>query len=187
MPHEEYIRALNKAVADLEDRAQKRDLINAEIAGLRETVRVLSSRVPLNADSERRVAQLLALVDYATPTLKDSIRTVLARVSPNDLTAIEIRNALEESAFNFDDFSNSLSACHAALKRMTADKEIIPKTKDGKASYWLDLKIAKPTSQFMPFFGDISEEGFLEASGPEKKGPGIMKAVRDKREKKLFT
>jgi hypothetical protein len=142
MANEEYMRALDKAVSDLEDRVHKRDILNAEIAGLKETVRVLSSRVSLNKDRESRIVQLLAMVEYATPNLKDSIRTALIRAG-EPLTAMEARNALENSGFNFDDFSNPLSACHAALKRMAAEGEVATAMKDGKAAYYIELKIGR--------------------------------------------
>jgi hypothetical protein len=141
MPNDEYMRALDKALTDLEDRVHKRDILNAEIAGLKETVRVLSSRVPLNKESESRIVHLLALVEYATPNLKDSIRTALIRAG-EPLTAVEVRNALEETGFNFDDFSNPLSACHATLKRMATDGEVATGTKDGKTAYYIELKLA---------------------------------------------
>jgi hypothetical protein len=141
----EYTKALAKAVAELQSRIETRDLLNAEIAGLRETVRVLSSRIQLKDGDREQISRLLDMVDYATPNLTDSIRATLTRAYPMGMTAIQVRNALEESAFNFDDFSNSLSACHAALKRLLADGEIEPATAvDGKASYRRVLKMTLP-------------------------------------------
>lgn len=147
-PPDEYRQAFEKALSDLETGVKKRDLLNAEIAGLRETVRVLASRISLPVTEQQRVAQVLAMVDYASPNLRDSIKRLLARVHPEALTAIEVRNALEEIGFNFDDFSNSLSACHATLKRMLADEEVEPgKEKNGKPTYKqvLRAKIGLPT------------------------------------------
>jgi hypothetical protein len=133
MPTDEYSNALEKALSDLHQRIQTRDLLKAEIAGLRETVRVLSTLVPLPVEKQQEVAKLLATADYATPNLTDAIRTLLLRISPQEMTAIEVRNALEDSS-DFDDCS--LSACHAALKRMLSDGEIERGTiKNGKASY----------------------------------------------------
>jgi hypothetical protein len=61
------------------------------------------------------------------------------------MTAVQVRKALEKSGFNFDDFSNSLSACHAALKRMLNDRQVIPiTTKDGKTAYRWILKLTIP-------------------------------------------
>src|SRR5882724_2742123 len=144
MTPNEYSKAFDKAVADLEIRVQQRDILNAEIAGLRETVRVLASRAAMTPDKQKSVAQLLDMVDYATPSLTDSIRSALTRAYPKEMTAIEVRNALEEAQFNFDDFSNSLSACHAALKRMLSDGEVEPGiVKEGKASYRRVLKLSR--------------------------------------------
>jgi len=141
----EYVTALDKAISDLETRVQKRDILNAEIAGLRETVRVLSSLVGIAPDKQKRVALLLAMVDSATPTLTDAIRSLLTRSHPVEMTTTEIRNALEESNFNFGEFSNPLSACHSALKRLESDGHIEKgKPKDGKASYRTVLKIDLP-------------------------------------------
>jgi hypothetical protein len=141
----EYTEALYKASVDLANKIQSRDIINAEIAGLRETVRVLSSRVTLNQNEEQHISQILAMAEFATPSLADSIRALLTRIYPKDMTVIEVRNTLEESNFNFDEFSNPLSACHAALKRMYGDKEIeIAGEKNGKPSY---RRIIEPLPQ----------------------------------------
>jgi hypothetical protein len=147
MAPNEYSKALGKAVTDLEDRVQKRDILNAEIAGLRETVRVLTNRTTLTKEEREAISRLLDMVDYATPSLGDSIRTVLTKAFPNRMTAIEVRNALENSGFNFDDFSNSLSACHAALKRMLSDEEVdSEQSKDGKTAYRKILKLTPPST-----------------------------------------
>src|SRR5208337_894598 len=145
MAPDEYSRALDKALADLHQRVQQRDLLSAEIAGLRETVRVLSSLVQMPSDKQREVATLLAMADYATPSLTDAIRSLLLRVSPKEMTAIEVRNALEDSS---DTENCSLSACHAALKRMLGDGEIEPgPMKNGKATYRRVLKL-DPVPEF---------------------------------------
>jgi hypothetical protein len=141
MATNEYTKALDKALADLSSQVQSRDLLNASIAGLRETVRVLSNRVEMSPERQRQVAQLLAMADSATPKVTDAIRALLISAYPKEMTAIDVRNALEDSS-NFDDFSNSLSACHAALKRMLSDGEVEPGSpKDGKASYRYVLKL----------------------------------------------
>src|SRR5260370_29323887 len=127
MAPDEYSKALDKALSDLHGRVQQRDLLSAEIAGLRETVRVLSTLVNMPSEKQREVAKVLAMADYATPSLTDAIRSLLTRISPKEMTAIELRNALEDSS-NSEDFSNSLSACHAALKRMLSDGEVEAET-----------------------------------------------------------
>jgi hypothetical protein len=135
MAPDEYSKALNKALSDLQQGIQQRDLLNATIAGLRETVRHLSTLVQMPTDKRKEVAKLLAMADYATPSLTDAIRSLLLQVSPKELTAIEVRDALDDSS-NSEDFSNSLSACHAALKRMLSDGEIeAGQPKNGKATY----------------------------------------------------
>ena len=146
MTPNEYTQALEKALADLESRIQERDILNAKIAGDRETVRVLASRIALSKERREFVGRLLDLVDYATPTLANSIRTVLAKAYPNAMTAVEVRNILEEDLkFNFDDFSNSLAACHAALKRMVTEDEVHPEERrDGKIAYKRILKLTPP-------------------------------------------
>lgn len=139
---QEYVTALDKAVSDLEARVQKRDILNAEIAGLRETVRVLSGLVGIAPEKQKRVALLLAMVDSATPSLTDAVRSLLTRTNPREMTAMEIRNSLEESSFNFGDFSNPLSACHSALKRLESDGHIERgKTREGKPTYRAVIKV----------------------------------------------
>ena len=92
------------------------------------------------SDKQREVAKLLAMADYATPSLTDAIRSLLTRISPKEMTAIEVRNTLEDS--NSDDFSNSLSACHAALKRMLSDGEVeAGPLRNGKATYRRVIKL----------------------------------------------
>jgi hypothetical protein len=150
MAPDEYSKALDKALSELQGRIQQRDLLSAEIAGLRETVRVLSTLVQMPSDKQREVAKMLAMADYATPSLTDAIRSLLTRVLPKEMTAIEVRNALEDSS-NSEDFSNSLSACHAALKRMLSDGEVeAGPLRNGKATYRRILQIPSP-----PPFGDV--------------------------------
>lgn len=144
MTPNEYTRALEKAITDLEDRVRQRDVLNAEIAGLRETVRVLSSRISLPKAASEGIGRLLDMVDYATPNLRDSIRGILTRAHPKRMTAVEIRDALEKAQFNFDEFSNSLSACHATLKRMHNDEELDIETRDGKTAYGRVIKLTPP-------------------------------------------
>jgi|SRR5579859_1216852 hypothetical protein len=163
MTSNEYKNALVKAVADLEGSIQSRDILNAQIAGLRETVRVLSSRIPLTKDERERISRLLEMVDYATPSLADSIRSLLLKIFPKAMTAIEVRNALEESGFNFDDFSNSLSACHAALKRMLTEDQVATEvTKDAKTAYKHVIKMTPP-----PKFKDVASLYDMANPSPE--------------------
>jgi len=132
--------------------------LSAEIAGLRETVRVLSTLVQMPPDKQREVAKLLAMADYATPSLTDAIRSLLTRVSPKEMTAIEVRNALEDSS-NSEDFSNSLSACHAALKRMLSDEEVeAGPLRNGKATYRRVLKLdPAPDTSYFTALGGMSD------------------------------
>jgi hypothetical protein len=180
MANDEYLKALGKAVADLEDRVNKRDILNAEIAGLKETVRVLSSRVTLNKDETTRIVQLLAIAEHATPNLKDAIRTALIRAG-KPLTAMEVRNALEESGFNFDDFSNPLSACHATLKRMATDDEVGTGNKDGKTAYFIELKIARPGGppSLARFIGKVEEIERPVGTPPTRSRFGRSRAPAD--------
>jgi hypothetical protein len=150
MTPNEYVQAFDKALTDLESKIHERDILNAQIAGLRETLRVLS-RTTLTKDRMEAYTRLMDMVDYATPTLANSIRTVLAKAYPNGMTAVEIRNVLEDIGFNFDDFSNSLSACHATLKRMVTDEEVnLEMRKDGKAAYRRILKLTPPLKATPP-------------------------------------
>ena len=152
MAPDEYSKALDKALADLQQGVQQRDLLNANIAGLRETVRVLSTLVKMPSDKQREVAKLLAMADYATPSLTDAIRSLLLRVSPKEMTAIEVRNELEDSS---DTEGCSLSACHAALKRMLSDEEVeAGPTKNGKATYRRVLKL-DPVQRHPNAYADI--------------------------------
>ena len=104
-------------------------------------MRVLSTLVQMPHEKRREVAKLLAMADYATPSLTDAVRQLLAGVHPREMTAIEVRNALEDSS-NSDDLNVSLSACHAALKRMLSDSEVeTGQPKNGKTTYRRVLKL----------------------------------------------
>jgi hypothetical protein len=169
MARNEYSRALEKAVTDLESRLRNRDILNAEIAGLRETVRVLMSRIQLSKEEQQIISRLLDMVDYATPSLTASILGILSRDYPTEMTAIDVRNALEDSGFNFDDFSNSLSACHAALKRMLVDGEvIIGKPKNDKQTYKKVIKLTPPPRA--GYLGRINLKDSMFAPTPNEKG-----------------
>ena len=188
MPNNEYMVALDKAMAELDSRLLKRDILNTEITGWKETVRVLSSRVQLDNEKERQIAQLLAMADFATPSLKDSILALLMRAG-GDLTAVEVRNALEESGFSFDDFSNPLSACHATLKRMAIDGDVETKTKDGKTSYRIKLKWTAPTRSgvsltSMLFGANTALSGLGDDSETLRGLAGLREPAKDAKRKK---
>jgi hypothetical protein len=106
------------------------------------------------------------MVDYATPNLRDSIKALLTRVYPKKMAAVEIRDALEAIQFNFDEFSNSLSACHATLKRMLNDDELeSEQTKDGKTAYGRSLKMTPPpkyTTTLADLMGDMKRIGEMQ-------------------------
>lgn len=145
MAPDEYTKALDKALEDLGQKLFQRDLLTAQIAGDKETVRILSSRIQLTPERRNKVAQLLALVDSATPSLTDAIRSLLTRVHPDDMTAVEVRDKLENIP-SFEDSNISLSACHAALKRLHSDGEVEfgKAPRNGKPTYRSVLKIEQP-------------------------------------------
>lgn len=176
MASDEYSKALDKALSDLQQRVQQRDLLNADIAGLRETVRVLSTLVQMPSEKQREVAKVLAMADYATPSLTDAIRSLLLRESPKEMTAIEVRNALEESS-NTEDCS--LSACHAALKRMLSDREIEPGApKNGKASYRRVIRlIARPNDNLSILHGILGSLAKPDMIDPDKLREPVRSAV----------
>lgn len=156
---QEYVTALDKAISDLDARVNKRDILNAEIAGLRETVRVLSGLVGIAPEKQKSVALLLARVDSATPSLTAAIRSLLSRSHPKEMTPTEIRNALEDSNFNFEDFSNPLSACHSALKRLESDKQIEKgEPREGKATYRAALTIDTSSLIWNIFFNNSGQK-----------------------------
>jgi len=180
MVKNEYGRALEKALSDMEERVGRRDALNAEIAGLRETVKVLTGMVQVGREGLQRISRLLDVVDCGSPSLADTIRSLLTRTLPKGRTAIEVRNALEVAQFNFDDFSNPLSACHAALKRMAIDGDVeAEQTKEGKTRYTRILKFPSIAGELEETWhrGKIlvrpgSEElpPSIPTVGPKKKG-----------------
>jgi hypothetical protein len=161
----EYAAALDKAILDLETRVLRRDILNAEIAGLRETVRVLSGLIAVPPDKQKQVALLLAMVDSATPTLTDAVRSLLTRAHPKEMTATEIRNALENSNFDFGDFSNPLSACHSALKRLETDGQIEKgKPKEGKVAYRTAIHLDRPNAFYELLLSTTKTKDFVDTS-----------------------
>ncbi len=159
MAPDEYTKALDKALEDLEKKLLQRDLLTAQITGDKETVRVLSSRMELTPDRQKKVAQLIALVDSATPSLTDAVRSLLTRIYPADLTAVEVRNRLEDTP-SFEESNISLSACHAALKRLVADDlaQLGKAQRGGKPTYCAKLKPTIARGDFAAaFYGRLGE------------------------------
>jgi hypothetical protein len=174
MAPDEYNKALDKAVADLENRVQQRELLSADIAGLKETVRVLSNIAQTTAEKRQQIAQLLAMVDYATPSLTDAVRALLTKNYPKEMTAVEVRNALEDSS-NSEEFNNSLSACHAALKRIVSEGQAeLGPTRGGKATYRRVLKLESPR---MNSFVDLLLGGHKMTNPPEPPAGLIPKTL----------
>jgi hypothetical protein len=167
MAPDEYTKALDKALEDLERKLLQRDLLTAQIAGDKETVRVLSSRMQLSPERQKKVAQLIALVDSATPSLTDAVRSLLTRIHPADLTAVEVRDRLEATP-SFEESNISLSACHAALKRLVADDlaQLGKAPRGGKPTYCAKLNPAIQRGALAAAFYGLSGEP-LEDSWPK--------------------
>jgi len=179
MPNE-YTKALDKALADLEAKISQRDLLSAEIAGLKETVRVLSTRTQLRRAQQTKVARLIALADAATPKLTDSIRSLLGRAFPQYVTAIEVRNELEDSS---DESGVSLSACHAALKRMLKDGEVEtgPPGKGSKTTYRLVLEVVKAPVSRLSALAALAKQPL----DPDKLPPQVRAMIQPKARRRL--
>ncbi len=159
MAPDEYTKALDKTLEDLEKKLLQRDLLTAQITGDKETVRVLSSRMELTPDRQKKVAQLIALVDSATPSLTDAVRSLLTRIYPADLTAVEVRNRLEDTP-SFEESNISLSACHAALKRLVGDDlaQLGKAPRGGKPTYCAKLKPAPMRNSIAAAFYGVNGE-----------------------------
>jgi hypothetical protein len=184
MAPDEYGKALDKALSDLQGRVQQRDLLNADIAGLRETVRVLSTLVQVPTDKQQEIAKVLAMADYATPSLTNAIRSLLVRESPKAMTAIEVRNALDDSS-DSDSLNVSLSACHAALKRMLTDEQVESgPPSGGKATYRYVLRMDPvpvfgiPTSRY----NRLADLAGLKGPIDPEKMPDQVKGVMARQE-----
>jgi hypothetical protein len=176
----EYTKALEKALTDLEDKVRQRDFLTAKIAGLKETVRVLSSRTQLPPAQQTKVARLIALADAATPRLTDSIRSLLGRAFPRYVTAIEVRNELEDSS---DEYGLSLSACHAALKRMLKDGEVEkgPPGTGGKTTYRLVFKVVCRPMNRLSSLASVAKQPI----DPDKLPPEVREMIHGKARRRL--
>ena len=98
---------------------------------------------------------------------------LLAGAYPKDMTAIEVRNALEDAS-NSDDVS--LSACHAALKRMLSDGEVeTGPARSGKTTYRRVLKLPE-SPNLIALLAGLTTPGYFStppAPLPEQKAKTI--------------
>jgi len=111
MAKAEYVKALDAAVREYEQALADQSALESRVAHLRQSI-----------------LHLTKLCGYE-PTvpfgLTDACRLVLQN-APSPLTAVGIRDRLEQIGFDLDRYTNPLAAIHTTLKRMTEAGEAAP-------------------------------------------------------------
>lgn len=135
-PRIDYSEVLDQALSDLEEKVHERERLNAEIVKLTNTVRMVSGMVEENEERDRRLHALVGLANMTSPGLVDVVRVALRKAGERGLTAIDTRDALQNSGFDISGFTNPLASVHTTLKRLIAQGEAAyGQERDGKAVY----------------------------------------------------
>jgi multidrug resistance efflux pump len=147
MGDQDYKAALEQAKADfstsrhrLTEYIQKQEELEMHLCALRETIAALS----------RITGQ--EFVEEDDLGLTDTIRLTLKMATGEQMTALDVRQGLEQLGYDLRDYHNVLASIHTVLKRLEARREIRKAgTVKGKPAYtWV------PRLGFHPFHGPRS-------------------------------
>ncbi|MGO8731826.1 MAG: hypothetical protein ACLQVM_03420 [Terriglobia bacterium] len=159
MANDEYERALKEAEQELDDLLRKRDAMDARILRLHSTVESLRGLCGKEPHSFP--------IDIRKLGITDAIRKLLEYAN-SSMSAIQIRDALEQAGFDLSDQSNPMSSVHSVLNRLLQSSEVLgTRTADGAPGFlWVT-----------PLRRALLEEAenrttFLETAFGEKYGAG---------------
>ena len=147
MSNEDYRRALDCAIRELETLTGQRADLDRRIAQLMQTTGNLM-----------RLCGLAPTVPYG---LTDSCRLIL-RSAGHPLTAVEVRAQLAAMGIDLSRYSNDLAAIHTILKRLNESGEVrfVPRTWEKPGYQW--NKGARPgvdASKLLPEPHEIKSRG----------------------------
>jgi hypothetical protein len=109
----------------------------------------LAELLDMRADLDVEIVRLRQVLKGLHPVLEDNYKAGSRREKPGikqmcfkilqtayePLTATEIVKELKERGFPIDDYTKPLAVVSTTLKRMVANGEALPTSKDGKAAY----------------------------------------------------
>jgi hypothetical protein len=115
---------LNQSRQQLGSKVAERDAIDKEISELRMGIRALAKLVP---DQKMR-DEILAEVKQArrpTPSMTDAIAAILQNAAPSRLTSTQIRDQLEETGFDLEEYSQPLATIMATAQRLAESGKVV--------------------------------------------------------------
>ena len=154
MADTEYIEALAKHLATWAGLAEKRAQLDAELAKLRQ---LIHATLNMLSDEERRKYSV-AFESMGAPQLglTDAICRIL-ETATDWMTAVEVRDELVNSGFNFDSYtSNPLASVHTVLKRLFPEK-LEPRERGQTGSVEYRWKARKKASEALRRLGKIEQ------------------------------
>src|SRR5438552_12617052 len=126
-----YTQVIQDSRIDLKECVKQRDHFDKRITELSSALRALARLVP--EEARREILQEVKAAKRKSPTLAEAILGVVSRAK-DGMNASEIREQLEHSAFDLEEYSQPLGAVMTAAQRLvpdTLEKETTEQRGDG--------------------------------------------------------
>ncbi len=132
-----YEKAFDESLSELEELLRRRREIDTELSRLRSVILVLYEKAGCSNAREDKLMDLFGQLDVCTPRLTDAVKDALYAADPKRrLPAIQIKDLMEISGFDFAKFTNPLASVHSTLRRLAAQGEIGSRIEKGTTMYW---------------------------------------------------
>ena len=124
----DYKKLREQVLTELEAKIEEREKLTRRLDDLQQEISGLEA---MSAGLDVYLGES-TVSDDVTMGITDAIRRVL---SFNDQKPTEIRDALRETEFRIDDYSQPMAVIHTTLKRLENQREIESFEKDGVTAY----------------------------------------------------
>jgi hypothetical protein len=147
MSNVDFKAVLDESFNEFRQLTTQREELDVKIAKLHQFIRATANMLP----DEDRVVFMANVEQLAGDAvgLTDAIRNTLKATAPKWRTAVDVRDELLASGFDFSRYtSNPLASVHAVLKRMKSS-DVESTTNEGDALYrWKEGRSSKLTAAF---------------------------------------
>jgi hypothetical protein len=120
----DFLELLQHSRGHLRDKIVQREALDKEIAELRLGIRALAN-LALDTKMRDEILDEVKQARRPVPSMTDSIAAILQNAYPNRMTSTQIRNQLEETGFDLEEYSQPLATIMATTKRLAESGKVV--------------------------------------------------------------